>query len=77
MSFLRVFKFTYICSAFGIHPILCVWGLTFREETTESPPFFYTLTVSPLACLFQIHIQQSEPPQPIETVTDNSFSILI
>ena len=37
---------TYICYAFGIHPILCVWGLTFRKETVESPSFFYTLSAN-------------------------------
>ncbi len=35
---------TYICNAYGIHPIMCVWGLTFRKETVESPSFFYTLS---------------------------------
>ncbi|KJF42471.1 hypothetical protein LH29_18085 [Draconibacterium sediminis] len=37
---------TYICNAFGIHPILCVWGLTFRKETVESPSFFLYLSAN-------------------------------
>jgi hypothetical protein len=36
-----VAKLNYLCKAFGIHPILCVWGLTFKEEAIELPPFRY------------------------------------
>jgi len=48
MSFLPKIKNTYLCCAFGIHPILCVWGLTFRKETDESPSFFINITISRL-----------------------------
>ena len=35
---LRIENLNYLCNAFGIHPILCVWGLTFeRREAVELP----------------------------------------
>ena len=58
---LRIENLNYLCNAFGIHPILCVWGLTFKKEAIEPPSFrLYPLVIIDkknarhMACIFFI-----------------------